>query len=111
MASKKTRTVRVGNLLLDPQNTRIPTAHQTDDQRALLHELVAHEEVLGLAKSIASLGLFPSERMVVMPYGRYFLVLEGNRRLAAIRLLLNPELAARGKIWISRVYVLFERWR
>ena len=93
MASKKTRTVRVGNLLLDPQNTRIPTAHQTDDQRALLHELVAHEEVLGLAKSIASLGLFPSERMVVMPYGRYFLVLEGNRRLAAIRLLLNPELA------------------
>ena len=88
-----TKTAKVGNLLLDPRNTRIPTADQTDDQRALLHYLVAHEDVWGLAKSIVSLGLFPNERMVVMPYGRDYLVLEGNRRLAAIKLLLNPELA------------------
>ena len=93
MATKQTKTVRVGTLLLDPRNTRIPTEQQTDDQRALLHDLVAHEDVWGLAKSIASLGLFPNERMVVMPYGRDYLVLEGNRRLAAIKLLLNPELA------------------
>ena len=93
VATKKTKTVRVGNLLLDPRNTRIPTANQTDDQRALLHELVAHEDVWGLAKSITSLGLFPTELMVVMPHGRVYLVLEGNRRLAAIKLLLNPELA------------------
>ena len=93
MATKKTRTVKVGNLLLDPRNARIPTVNQTDDQRALLHELVAHEDVWGLAKSIASLGLFPNERMIVMPHGRNYLVLEGNRRLAAIKLLVNPELA------------------
>ena len=93
MAAKTTRIVRVGNLLLDPQNTRIPTAQQTDDQRALLHELVAHEKVWELAKSIASIGLFPTERMVVMPHGRKYIVLEGNRRLAAIKLLFTPELA------------------
>ena len=93
MATKKTKTVRVGNLILDPRNARIPTVNQTDDQRALLHELVAHEDVWGLAKSIASLGLFPNERMIVMPHGRNYLVLEGNRRLAAIKLLVNPELA------------------
>ena len=93
MAENKTRRVRVGNLLLDHRNTRIPTAHQTDDQRALLHELVKHEDVATLAKSIAKLGLFPNERMVVMREGRRYVVLEGNRRLAAIKLLLTPELA------------------
>lgn len=93
MATKKTKTVKMGNLLLDPHNARIPTVNQTADQRALLHELVAHEDILGLAKSIASLGLFPNERMIVMPHGRNYLVLEGNRRLAAIKLLVNPELA------------------
>ncbi|WP_420615094.1 hypothetical protein [Candidatus Palauibacter sp.] len=93
MAAKPTKTVRVGNLLLDPKNTRIPTAQQTDDQRALLHELVAHDKVWELAKSIASIGLFPTERMVVMPHGRKYIVLEGNRRLAAIKLLFTPELA------------------
>ncbi len=93
MAEHKTRRVRVGNLLLDPRNTRIPTSHQTEDQRALLHELVKHEDVATLAKSIAKLGLFPNERMVVMREGRRYVVLEGNRRLAAIKLLLTPELA------------------
>lgn len=93
MAENNARRVKVGNLLLDPRNTRIPTAHQTDDPRALLHELVKHEDVVTLAKSIARLGLFPNERMVVMPEGRRYVVLEGNRRLAAIKLLLVPELA------------------
>jgi len=93
MAENDTRRVRVGNLRLDPRNTRIPTAHQTDDQRVLLHELVKHEEVATLAKSIARLGLFPNERMVVMRERTRFVVLEGNRRVAAIKLLLVPELA------------------
>ena len=93
MAENKTRSVKLGNLLLDPRNTRIPTAHHTDDQRALLHELVKHENVATLAKSVAKLGLFPNERMVVMREGRRYVVLEGNRRLAAIKLLLTPELA------------------
>ena len=93
MAKNKTRRVKVGNLWLDPRNTRIPTAHQTDDQRALLHELVKHEDIATLAKSIAKLGLFPNELMVVMWKRPRYVVLEGNRRLAAIKLLLTPELA------------------
>lgn len=93
MSNRKTTSVKVGNLLLDPRNTRIPALHQTDDQRALLHELVEHEDVAALARSIARLGLFPNERMVVMRERRSYLVLEGNRRLAVLKLLLNPELA------------------
>ncbi|MYA63084.1 MAG: hypothetical protein F4139_12155 [Gemmatimonadetes bacterium] len=93
MTNRANRSVKLGNLILDTRNTRIPAAHQTPDQRALLHELVEHEDVAGLAKSIAQLGLFPNERMVVMRQNRRYTVLEGNRRLAALKLLQTPELA------------------
>jgi hypothetical protein len=55
--------------------------------------LLEHEDVRGLASSITKLGLFPNERLVVVPSGRRYVVLEGNRRLAAIKLLLAPEMA------------------
>lgn len=93
MTARTTTRVKVGNLLLDPRNTRLAMAYQTGDQRALLHELIKHEDVGSLAKSIAKLGLFPHERLVVMREGVRYVVLEGNRRLAAIKLLLTPELA------------------
>ena len=94
MANTKNKTLRVGRLHLDPRNTRIPPAHRSEDERALIHELVEHEDVAKLAASISEKGLFPNERLVVIPAkGRSFTVLEGNRRLAAIKLLLNPELA------------------
>lgn len=91
----ETKTVAVGSLRLDPKNTRIPADRRSDEQRALLHELLETEDVKALAASIAKMGLFPNERMVVMPadVGRGYVVLEGNRRLAAIKLLLNPEQA------------------
>jgi hypothetical protein len=85
--------VKTGSLLLDPKNTRIPSDRRSDSQRQLLHELLAHEDVKSLAASIAKIGLFANERLVVVPSGRCFTVLEGNRRLAAIKLLLSPELA------------------
>lgn len=91
--SYKATTRKAGSLLLDPKNARIPRERRSDSQRALLHELLAHQDVRKLAKSIAKLGLFPSERLVVTPEGRRWVVLEGNRRLAAIKLLLNPDLA------------------
>lgn len=87
--------MRSGSLLLDPKNARIPANRRSEEQRRLLHELLETENIKDLAASIAKLGLFPNERLVVMPdtrRGRY-VVLEGNRRLAAIKLLLNPDLA------------------
>lgn len=86
-------TLKAGSLQLDPKNARIPPERRSNDQRALLHALLEFEDVKGLAASIAKLGLFPNERLIVIADGRRFTVLEGNRRLAAIKLLLNPQLA------------------
>lgn len=91
----KPLTVKTGSLKLDPKNARLPVEHRSDNQRALLQALLELEDVRGLAKSIAKLGVFPNERLVVMreAKGRKYIVLEGNRRLAAAKLLINPELA------------------
>lgn len=95
ISSASASTVAIGSLLLDHKNARIPAERRSKDQRHLLYELLQTEDVKGLAGSIARVGLFPNELLVVMPAdgdGRY-VVLEGNRRLAAIKLLLNPDLA------------------
>lgn len=93
LGTTKSATIKAGSLLLDPNNARIPADRRSNDQRQLLHELLKHEDVKSLASSITKLGLFPNERLVVVPSGRRYTVLEGNRRLAAIKFLLSPELA------------------
>ncbi|ROO29599.1 hypothetical protein [Salinisphaera japonica] len=55
--------------------------------------MLENEDVLGIAKSIASRGFFLHERMIVRQEGRLYYVVEGNRRLSAMKLLVNPELA------------------
>lgn len=89
----KNSTLKTGSLKLDPQNPRIPPEERSSDQRALLHVLLKREDIKELASSISKIGLLPNERLVVMSDGRHFIVLEGNRRLSAVKLLINPDLA------------------
>jgi len=86
--------VAVASLFLDPQNPRIPPSSSPLDQRALIAELVEHDNVLDLAKDIAENGYAPIESLVGIFHddGKSY-VLEGNRRLAALKLLLSPESA------------------
>lgn len=89
------RTVAVTSLSLDPLNPRIPPAEHRLDQRELIAELVEHENVLELAKDIAESGFAPLESLIGLvdeDDGKSY-VLEGNRRLAALKLLLSPETA------------------
>ncbi|KIX15669.1 hypothetical protein [Dethiosulfatarculus sandiegensis] len=89
-----TKLIKVGSLRLDPKNTRIPVGNRSEDQRQILHWLLENENVSDLAKKIARRGLFPQELLIAVQEGKKYIVLEGNRRLAAIRLLMAPELAS-----------------
>lgn len=94
MAEKSRLTsVRTGSLRFDPKNPRLPAELRSNKQKALLQSLLENEDVLSLAKAISAKGLFQHERMIVRQQGKLFYVLEGNRRLCAIKLLINPELA------------------
>lgn len=85
--------LRLHDLLLDLENPRISRA---TSQREALQKIIEDQDVklVVLAESIVSDGLNPMDRWLVLKStdpnerGR-FVVLEGNRRLAAIRLLNN----------------------
>jgi hypothetical protein len=91
------KQVSVTSLFLDPKNPRIPPSDSGAvlDQRALIAELVEHDKVLELARDIADNGYAPVESLIGFvddDDGRSY-ILEGNRRLAALKLLLSPDSA------------------
>jgi hypothetical protein len=90
------RFVQVVKLQLDPQNPRIPATTNPLSQHELITELVQHDRVLELAKSIIQNGFFPTEVLVATQEGGALYILEGNRRLAALKLLISPESAPEG---------------
>lgn len=87
------KSLSVTNLHLDPSNPRLATSVKRLPQPDLIAELLLHEHVIDLARDISRLGFFPNEPLVAIKDGANTVVVEGNRRLAALKILLNPELA------------------
>lgn len=85
--------LKVTTLLLDPDNPRIPDSGEKRSQRDLLAELVENDKVYDLAKSIVENGYYPVESLIIVEEKGKKYVVEGNRRLAALKLLLSPESA------------------
>jgi hypothetical protein len=82
-----------GSLFLDALNPRIPPSPKALTQPELIQELAEHDDVYELSKNIAANGFFPSEPLVVIRATDGLVVVEGNRRLAACKLLLQPDLS------------------
>lgn len=85
------RNIRISDLLLDPLNPRLPEELQGQSQPALLRYLFDNAVLDELGKSYLDNGYFLHEPVIVTPSataGR-FDVLEGNRRLAALLILLQ----------------------
>lgn len=82
------------DLMLDTRNPRHqPVKTQREAIQGLLEE--QNDKLVRLAKDIIEHGMSPIDLMLVMPTKKsMFVVLEGNRRLAALKLLANPGLAA-----------------
>lgn len=84
--------LRIDELLLDTENPRIGDA--TSQRDALQKVLDDQEEKLyALAESIAAEGMSPIDRLLVLrenTQGKRFISLEGNRRVAALKILANP---------------------
>lgn len=87
------RRIAVENLLIDLQNPRYDP--RTNQREAIA--TIAHDQgvkLANLAEDIVDKGLNPSELPMVTPTddGATYTVLEGNRRIAALKLLLSPAL-------------------
>jgi len=93
-SSWKSKQYSVNRLRLDPENPRLATAINRPTQQQLIADLLMHEHVLDLMKDIAKNGFFPNDQLVAfIDDSNNLIVVEGNRRLAALKLLLNPQLA------------------
>ncbi len=96
--SKEPREIvrrRVSDLLLDPENPRIFVRKSTSQARVLKY-LFENEALEELALSFSRNGYFTEEPIVVVPGGqRRFIVVEGNRRVATLKILLDPQLRKR----------------
>jgi hypothetical protein len=84
--------VAVADLLLDGQNPRHET---TTGQREAIAALFAEDgpKMVGLARDIVAYGTSPIDVLLVLKSGSRMTVLEGNRRLAVLKTLANPDLA------------------
>ncbi len=88
----ETKSVEIKCLLFDTQNPRLP--EDLKDQRKLFRFLVDDIGVEDLLNSMAASGMIEGDPIVVRPAereGNYY-VIEGNRRLAALKLLNGEEI-------------------
>ena len=99
MQLETTTKVPVEQLRLDPENPRLAGESRSMTDEAIVARLYRAAELDELLQSITANGYMDIEPLVVMsdPDSRNdkLLVLEGNRRLAALRLLREPALAGR----------------
>lgn len=89
------KDVPTGRLLLDSENPRLPEELQGESQDAILTYLEENEVLDELAASFVANGYFPTEPLVVLPPGGdgFRVVIEGNRRVATLMILLASPLA------------------
>ena len=85
--------VPVEYLVLDRRNPRLLGLNPGADEVEIIARLYSAEDLSELLYSIASNGYINIEPLVVLKDNGRLIVLEGNRRLAAIRLFQEPSLA------------------
>lgn len=97
--------VPVERLALDRSNPRLVTMEGSPDDVRIISQLYKAGELAELLQSIAANGYLDIEPLIVLKGDDQLIVLEGNRRLAAIRLFREPclvsELAQRQRLRIK----------
>ena len=87
--------ISVEDLKLDLFNPRLPKSKQGKDENVVIEYLLLEAATTELMESIGENGFFAGEMLLVVQAGddEKYIVVEGNRRLAAVKLLSDPSLA------------------
>lgn len=87
-----TKRLSVTNLHLDAKNPRLGRETSARAPREIVQYLFEHDKALEVAESIAHRGYFPNEPLLAIEEDGRYVVVEGNRRLAALKALREPGL-------------------
>lgn len=82
--------LQIQSLHFDERNPRLGQERRTDSPRDIITYLFETEDAIEVAKSIAARGYFPNEPLLVVIEDDGYVVVEGNRRLAALKALVDP---------------------
>lgn len=85
--------LRPSQVILDPDNPRLPDG--TSNDREAINRLIEEgADLASLARDIVKTGeTNPAELPIAIKQGTKYLIVEGNRRFAALKLLKDPSLA------------------
>lgn len=98
------RDILIEKLHLDFRNPRLPEELTQADESQLIEFVAEEYDALRIAKSIALFGYFYSEPLIGIHEQDEMVIVEGNRRLATLKLLNDEDL--RQKLELSRI----EEW-
>lgn len=87
-----TRSRAVAQLMLDTRNPRLGRETGARAPREIIQYLFDQDKAAEIAESIASCGFFPNEPLLAVEEDGRTVVIEGNRRLAALKALREPGL-------------------
>lgn len=94
-------------LKLDDKNPRLPRSKQGKEEKDIIDYMLIEASTLELMQAIGENDYFEGEQLLIIEDdkdpGKY-IVVEGNRRLTAVKLLNEPELASVQKENVKRVY-------
>lgn len=96
--------VEVKLLDFDSLNPRLPNYLDKSDDSQVVDWMLKEANIVELMGSIGEQGYFEGEPLIVVPSKtkpNHFEVVEGNRRLTAVKLLHNPELASARKAAVA----------
>lgn len=85
----KEEDVLIDELYLDEDNIRLDIDEK--NQKALITDLFLNEQAMKVFESIYKNGLFPDEVPVIIKEAGKNIVVDGNRRVASLKVMLHPE--------------------
>ena len=87
-----TERLSVASLFLDQRNPRLGGETSNRTQQEIIQYLFDYDKVLEVVRSIVARGYFENEPLLAVYERGNYVVIEGNRRLAALKALGEPEI-------------------
>jgi len=105
MSNAEFKRIPFKDLELDPHNPRLPKSMGSKTEKEIINFFLSDASLLELMLAIGKNGFFEGEQLLVIPHNTKYLVIEGNRRLSAVKLLHEPSLA---EIYKSKVDLIIK---
>lgn len=105
MGNAEYKQICIDKLILDPQNPRLPKSMFNKSEVEIINFLLSDASLVELMLAIGKNGFFEGEQLLVVPVEENYIVVEGNRRLSAVKLLNEPSIAS---VYVSKIQQVLE---